>query len=159
MQSIAYLTLGLISGISKIQSLKIPKIYYGGQLQCWIKFGLQRRSLYGHGNFVEPDRGGLRFFHGIMELILIGDTKILGSENYLGILNHPSTLLALPPDDIIFTLDTEERIEEYVHAFRQFFRWEKEKTPECQIPEILVKQQKNRRNDRWYLRRLSEVLQ
>ena len=127
-------------------------------MQGWIKFGTQRRSLYGHGNFMEPDRGGLRFFHGLEELILVGDTKILGSVNYLGILNHPGTLLALPPEDIIFTLDTEERIEEYVQAFKRFFEWEREKSPRCKIPEIVVKQGRNPRMDRWYFGRLSEVL-
>jgi hypothetical protein len=158
MQSTAYLTKHSLSAISKIQSLKIPKIYYGGQLQGWIKFGTQRRSLYGHGNFVEPDRGGLRFFHGLEELVLVSDTKILGSANYLGILNHPDTLLALPPEDIIFTLDTEDRIEEYVQAFRRFFEWEREECPDCKVPDIVVKQERNPRGDRWYLGRLSDVL-
>jgi hypothetical protein len=159
MQHTTYLTSRSLSGISKIQSLKIPKMYYGGQMQGWIKFGTPRRSLYGHGNFLEPDRGGLRFFHGLKELILVSDTKILGSVNYLGILNHPGTLLSLPPDDIIFTLDTEERIEEYQQAFRDFFDWEREKTPRCKIPEVIVRQGRNPRQDRWYLGRLSECLE
>lgn len=158
MQSTAYLTSRSLAGISKIQSLKLPKMYYGGQMQGWIKFGSPRRSLYGHGSFVEPDRGGLRFFHGLEELMLVSDTKILGSTNSLGVLNHPATLLSLPPDYIILTLDTDERIAEYVEAFRKFFDWEREKSPRCKIPEIVVKQRKNPRQDRWYLGRLSDVL-
>ena len=87
MQSDAYLTSRSLAGIRKIQSLKIPKMYYGGEMQGWIKFGTPRRSLYGHGNFVEPDRGGLCFFHGLEELVLVSQKKKLGCYNYLGILN------------------------------------------------------------------------
>ena len=159
MQNTSYLTWRSMSGISKIQSLKIRHMYYGGGMQGWIKFGRPRRSLYGHGSILEPDRGGLRFFHGLEELILVSKSKILGSANYLGILNHPNTLVSVPPDDVIFTLDTQERIGEYLQAFKDFFAWEREKSPNCKIPEIVVKQGRNLRQDRWYLGRLSKCLE
>ena len=49
----------------------------------------------------------------------------------------------------------DERIQEYVQAFQRFFEWEREKSPGCKIPNIVVRQGKRPREDKWYLGRLS----
>jgi len=156
MQRAEYITSRSIAGISRIQSLKIPKVYFGGRMQGWIKFGLPRRSLYGHGGYLEPDRGGLRFFHGLEELILVANTHVPEKLIFVGNAMHQD--LNTPPDEVVFKLDDGWMVEEYQNAFRGFFGWEKEQSPSCKIPEVVVKQGKNPRHDRWYLGRLSECL-
>lgn len=154
MQRAEYITSNSLTGISKIQSLKIAKVSFGGRMQGWVKFGQPRRSLYGHGGYLEPDRGGLRFFHNLKELILVARTRMPTNLNCI--------IDQLPPlvaEEVVLPLNTERRIEEYQESFQGFFSWEREHSPKCEIPEIVVRQERNRRDDRWYLGRLSECLE
>jgi hypothetical protein len=143
MASTDYITRSSLPAIAQIQSLKLTDMFYGSTMKCWVLFGQPRHLLYGQGT--HPDRGGLRFFCGLRELILVTASK-RGDERF-----------DLTDDDgNPKRLNTTETIEECQRDFKGYFEWEKKFNSICNVPEIVVRQGREKRNDRWYMGRLEE---
>jgi hypothetical protein len=143
--------LTLNPAISKIQYLKIKDMYYGSRMKCWVLFGSPRERLWGrnywnHGPFggqLHADRGGLRFFHGLKELILVTSVNEDVGDYERG--NYE-----LYADHHAIRLEDEGVIEECHHDFKKYFEYERGLNNDCNIPQILVQQGKQKR-DRWYM--------
>jgi hypothetical protein len=129
-----FITHQSLSGIAKIQSLKIKKLPLDGFTSLWTRFGFPHCTPFEQ---LEANYGGLRFFRGLKELIVVAGTV------------HPYTAERLEPI-------TSAQIEQCQQDFKEYFEWERRRSPMCKIPEVIVRREKNPRQDRWYLGRLDD---
>lgn len=113
-------------------------------MKCWIRFGACRK-LWG-GMTETADSGGLRFFSGLEELILVTAKK--KRDRLFDVYDEDYDSMCAE------RLDTEELIQDCRKDFRGYFEWEREVDERCKVPNVVVRHGRCRRLDRWYIGRL-----